>query len=155
MIQNPKRRKYKDNPYEIKIINEKYFIYFKDSKNKMQELEVSSKIYEVFNESELHDLSELNEYDRHIEHSELFDITLFNRTKDNIYSLEQEVEDKILNEELQRCISQLPEVQRRRIIKYYFENMTQQEIANDEGVDIRAVQYTLNTALKNLKKILK
>lgn len=155
MIQNPKRRKYKDNPYEIRIIDEKYFISFKDSKNKMQELEVSSKIYEVFNESELHDLSELNEYDRHIEHSELFDITLFNKTKDNTYSLEQEVENKILNEELKKCISELPEIQRRRIIKYYFEDMTQQEIADDEGVDIRAVQYTLNVALKNLKKILK
>ena len=154
-MQNPKRRKYKDNPYEIRIIDEKYFIYFKDSKNKMQELEVSSKIYEVFNESELHDLSELNEYDRHIEHSELFDITLFNKTKDNTYSLEQEVEDKILNEELKKCINELPEIQRRRIIKYYFEDMTQQEIADDEDVDIRAVQYTLNVALKNLKKILK
>ena len=51
------------------------------------------KIY-LFNESELYDLSELNGYDRHIEHSEVFDITLYHKTTIESYSLEQDVEDK-------------------------------------------------------------
>lgn len=43
---------------------------------------------------------------------------------------------------------------KRRFIKYYFENKTQQEIANEENVFIRAVQYTLSSALEKIKKIL-
>jgi len=31
--------------------------------------------------------------------------------------------------------------------------MTQQEIADKEGVSLRAVQYTLNDALEEMKKI--
>lgn len=155
MKQNPKRRKYSDNPYEIKIINEKYFIYFKDSKNMMQKIEVDSKIYEVFNESELHDLSELNEYDRHIEHSEIFDITLFHKCGEDIYSLEKEVEDKIMNEELKSCIRTLPEIQKRRIIKYYFDGKNEYEIAKEEGATHQAVNKSLKQAKEKLKEILK
>ena len=50
MIKSPKRRKYKDNPYEIKVINEKYFVSFKDINNNKQYIRVSSQIFVVFNE---------------------------------------------------------------------------------------------------------
>ena len=53
------------------------------------------------------------------------------------------------------AINKLTDIQKRRVKKYYFHEMTQQEIADDEGVNIRAVQYTLNEALKKLKEILK
>lgn len=155
MIEGPKRRKYRDNPYEIKIIDNKYFIYFKDSKKNIQEIEVSSQIYEVFNDSELHDLSELNEYDRHLEHSEIFDITLFHRSNEEMYSLEKEVEDKILNEELRAYIRTLPEVQRRRIIKYYFDDKNEYEIAKEEGTTHQSVNKSLRQAREKLKEILK
>ena len=155
MKDSPKRRKYNDNPYEIKIINEKYFICFKDSRNMIQKIEVGSKIYEVFNDSELHDLSELNEYDRHIEHSEVFDMTLYHRSNEEVYSLEKEVEDKILNEELRACIRTLPEVQKRRIIKYYFDDKNEYEIAKEEGTTHQAVNKSLKQAKEKLKEILK
>lgn len=155
MSDSPKRRKYFDNPYEIRIIDEKYFICFKDNKNKMQEIEVSSKIYKIFDDSELHDLSELNEYDRHIEHSEIFDISLYHRSNEKMYSLEKEVEDKILNEELRDCIRTLPDVQRRRIIKYYFDDKNEYEIAEEEGTTHQAVNKSLKQAREKLRQILK
>ena len=155
MKESPKRRKYHDNPYEIMIIDKKYFINFKDSKNIIQKIEVNSQIYEVFNDSELHDLSELNEYDRHIEHSEIFDISLYHRSNEEMYSLEKEVEDNILNEELRACIRTLPEVQRRRIIKYYFDDKNEYEIAEEEGTTHQAVNKSLKQAREKLKEILK
>lgn len=155
MIESPKRRKYKDNPYEIKIIDEKYFVSFKDSNNKVQKIEISSQIFKVFNDSELHDLSELNEYDRHIEHSEVYDITLYHKTSNEIYSLEKEVEDKIFSEELRECIKMLPEVQKRRIIKYYFEEKNEYEIAKEESTTHQAVNKSLKQAREKLKEILK
>lgn len=155
MKESPKRRKYRDNPYEIMIIDKKNFINFKDSKNIVQKIEVDSQIFEVFNDSELHDLSELNEYDRHIEHSEVFDMTLYHRSNEEMYSLEKEVEDKILNEELRACIRTLPEVQRRRIVKYYFDDKNEYEIAKEEGTTHQAVNKSLKQAREKLKEILK
>ena len=155
MIKSPKRIKYKDNPYEIKVINEKYFVSFKDSNNNKQNIRVSSQIFEVFNESELHDLSELNEYDRHIEHSEVFDITLYHKASNESYSLEKEVEDKLFHQELKKCIRMLPEVQKRRIIKYYFEDKNEYEIAKEEATTHQAVNKSLKQAREKLKEILK
>lgn len=157
MAERPKRRKYKDNPYTLKYIEEKniYIVSFKDVKGHLQDVEVSKEIYKAFDRFELDDLSELNEYDNHIEHSEIFENNLESRAKDKPMSLENEIIEKATFEELKQAINQLPEIQKRRIIKYYFEDKTQQEIANEEMVDIRAIQYSLSIALKKLKEILK
>ena len=153
----PKRRKSKDNPYTLKYIETQniYIVSFKDHKGIMRDVEVSKEIFVSFDRFELDDIKELNEYDRHIEHSEIFEETLNNRIKDKIPSIEDEIIRKATFEELKLAIEQLPEIQKRRIKKYYFEDKTQQQIATEENVDIRAVQYTLNIALKNLKEILK
>lgn len=150
-----KRRRYKDNPYVIINRENMYFINFIDSKNKFQEIEVNSKIYEVFNQSELHDLSELNEYDRHIEHSELFENELYQRRFTNYYSLEEEVETSIMREELYNAINKLPDIQKRRIVKYYFEHKTEQQIAKEENSTQQSVHIILDRAIENLKKLLK
>ena len=78
MSNRPKRRKFKDNPYtiiEIEISN-KYFVTFKDSRDIFNKVEVSKDIYEMFNYYELRDLSQMNEYDNHIEHSEIYENNL-------------------------------------------------------------------------------
>lgn len=157
MAESPKRRKHKDNPYTINYIESKniYVVSFKDVKGKLNKIEVSEEVYRVFDKFELQDIKELNEYDRHIEHSEIFENNLEARAKDKPLSLEDEIIKKSTFAELKKAIELLPEVQKRRIKKYYFDDKTQQQIANEEGVDIRAIQYTLNIALKKLKEILK
>lgn len=97
----------------------------------------------------------MNEYDRHIEHSEVFENSLEKRAINKPISLEDDFVNKSTFNELKEAINKLPEIQKRRIKKYYFDEKTQQQIADEEKVDIRAVQYTLNIALKNLKKFLK
>lgn len=157
MAESPKRRKHKDNPYTLNYIEEKniYTITFKDVKGHLNKVEVSEEVYRVFDKFELQDIKELNEYDRHIEHSEIFENNLETRAKDKPLSLEDEIVRKSTFDELKKAIELLPEVQKRRIKKYYFDDKKQQQIANEEGVDIRAIQYTLNIALKKLKEILK
>ena len=57
----PKRRKYKDNPYTLEYINNKCYIKFKDSKDILQVVEVSKDIHNIFDKSELIDISLMNE----------------------------------------------------------------------------------------------
>ena len=156
-MEGPKRRKYKDNPYSLLYEKEKnkYYILFKDIYNVINKVEVTHAIYDVFNCSELHDLSEMNEYSKHIEHLDLDEESLYLRSKIKPIDLENEIVKKASFEDLVKAINKLPTAQKRRIKKYYFDEMTQKEIASDENVDIRAIQYSLSEALKNLKKYLK
>ena len=121
MAERPKRRKYKDNPYTLNYIESKniYVVSFKDIKGHLQNVEVNKEVYQAFDRFELDDLSEMNEYDNHIEHSEIFENTLEVRAKDKPMSLEDSIIQKSTFEELKRAIGMLPEVQKRRIKKYF------------------------------------
>ena len=179
-----KRRKLKDNPYTIRHIEKEdiYRISFIENTIK-RDLEISKELYDIFNDFELKDKSYMNEYDRHIEHFEISELKL----NQKIIHKEISLEDKfIIDSELKQlylAINKLPKIQKRRIkmfyfeektqqeianldkcslravqyslIKmFYFEEKTQQEIANLDKCSLRAVQYSLNYALKNLKKFL-
>lgn len=52
-------------------------------------------------------------------------------------------------------IGSLFDIQKKKIIDYYFYDMTQQEIADKDDVSIRTVQYTLNELEKKLKNFIK
>ena len=153
----PKRRKSKDNPYTLEYIEEKniYKVSFKDNRENLNVVEISASVYKAMDKFELEDISQMHKFERHIEHSELYEGTLNERAVDKPISLEDVVENTIINEEIRKAIDSLSEIQKRRIKLYYFEGLTQQEIANKEGASLRAVQYTLNSAMNELKKILK
>ena len=155
MENRPKRRRYKDNPYNLEINNSKYIINFYDSKKVLQKIEVSEEVFSVFDKSELKDLSQMNEYDNHIEHSEIFENKLEIRVKDKPTGLEDYIIQKSTFEDLKKAINMLPEVQKRRIKKYYFEDKTEQQIADEENATHQSVHIILERALENLKKILK
>ena len=118
----PKRRKDKYNPYSFKKmdIDDKYIISFTNNNNEI-ELEISKELYSVFNNFELSDLSIMNEFDRHIEHSKLNENTLNKR----IFNVERGVEDIVINkiekQKLHIAIDSLPLKQKNRIQKYFFE----------------------------------
>lgn len=133
MAESPKRRKCKDNPYTLNYIEEKniYTITFKDVKGQLNKVEVSEEVYRVFDKFELQDIKELNEYDRHIEHSEIFENNLEARALNKQIPTDEIVENKINNEKLRAAIQELPKIQRERLKKYYFENKTFEEIAEN------------------------
>lgn len=153
-MNNKKRRRSKDNPYKMDCLGNKYKINFKyNGENK--DIKISKELYDLFNKFELEDLSYMNKYDRHIEHLHLDEIQMYNRLKLSNKNLEDEVIKDLENQDLHIAIKKLPQIQRIRIYLYYFCNMKQREIALQENTSIRAIQYSLECSLKNLKKFLK
>ena len=157
MATMPKRRKSKDNPYILNYDEKEqsYIVSFKDNKNNIHKVEVSEKVFGAFDKFELEDISQMHEYERHIEHSEVFEYTLNNRAVDKPVGIEEQVENKLIAEELRLAINKLPEVQKRRLKKYFFENMTMVEIAKQEKCSKVAVKHSIDDGLENLKKNLK
>ena len=54
-----------------------------------------------------------------------------------------------------RAISELPEIQKRRLILYYFQGLTYEQIAEMEGCTKRAVKFSVDIAVEKLKKFFK
>ncbi len=56
-----------------------YYISFQDGQGVLHELEINQKLYEVFDDFELKDISYLHKCDKYIEHSEVWESTLNDR----------------------------------------------------------------------------
>ena len=115
MDKRPKRRKDKYNPYTLHMENGKYYILFVDVNNHIQRVEVSKQIFESFNKFELEDISQMNEYDRHYEHSEIYENALHRRNVSDIQLLEEYFDNAQDAENLHMAVNKLPEVQKRRL----------------------------------------
>ena len=160
MVNRPKRRKDKDNPYSLDFKENNYVISFKTVKNEYKEVKVSEEVFKAFDKFELEDISQLHKVDKHIDmrvidNTEYMDIILFNNAVNDEISIEEQIENKILQEELKKAILELSEVQKRRVIKYYFENKTLQKIAEEEGCSIVSVKESLDSSINKLRKKLK
>lgn len=155
MGERPKRRKDKYNPYTLHTVNGRYYISFVDVNNNSQKIEVSQKVFDSFNKFELEDISQMNEYDRHLEHSEVYEHTLHQK-KDSIdRSLEEYFENVLVTDNLHTAISKLPVVQKRRLKKYYFEEKTFEEIALEEGCTYQSIQRSVYRAVEKIENIFK
>ena len=160
MVNRPKRRKDKDNPYSLDFKENSYVVSFKTVKNEFKEVKVSEEVFKAFDKFELEDISQLHKVDKHIDmrvidNTEYMDIILFNNAVNDEISIEEQIENKILQEELKKAILELSEVQKRRVIKYYFENKTLQKIAEEEGCSITSVKESLDSSINKLRKKLK
>ena len=118
----PKRRKSNDNPYTLEsdVKNNIYIVMFKDNKNEIHKISVNKEIYDEFNKNELKDISQMHEYERHIEHLELDDNTLYKRTSNMNNVVEKIVEQRILNDCIKNAIDELSEIQKKKIHKILF-----------------------------------
>ena len=77
----------------------------------------------------------------------------------NCIEIERTLYDEFNSFELQdlshmNVVDRHLEIQRRRLIKYYFEEMTYEQIAQEEGCSFRRVAKSVKAAIENLKKIL-
>lgn len=153
METRPKRRRHKDNPYKLLIDNNKYKVTFLDSKNNIQVIDVDADIFDALDSFELDDLSQLNEYDRHIDHFDI-DETPYKKYSNKPQSLEDEVLQNMLYNELKLEISRLPEIQKRRLVLYFFNDLTLQEIAIIDNCSPRAVKDSIDISIDKLKKFL-
>ena len=154
----PKRRKDKDNPYEIfttglGTAQPHYFLAFADSTGAEQCVEIDKALFDAFDRFELDDISFMNEVDRHYEQSEQTEASLNRRAAQPQESVEDTVFQRVEVETLRQAIARLPEKQRRRLVLYYFGGCTYEQIAEMEGCSKRAVKFSVDVALKNLKEI--
>ena len=155
MDNRPKRRKDKYNPYTLYTKAGRYYISFVDVNNILQKIEVSQEVFESFNKFELEDISQMNEYDRHLEHSEVDENTLYQKSVSSEQLLEEYFDKAQDAENLQMAINKLPDVQKRRLKKYYFEDKTFEEISLEEGCTYQCVQRAVYRAVAKIKNILK
>ena len=109
----------------------------------------------MFDSFELDDLSYLNEVDRHYEQSELTEASLYDRAVYRPATVEESALQSMEYAQLHRAISGLPEIQKRRLILYYFQGLTYEQIAEMEGCTKRAVKFSVDIAVEKLKKIFK
>lgn len=154
MENSPKRNKSKDNPYTLGYDESKniYIVEFKDNKQINQRVEINKEIYEAFNSFELEDISQIHKFRKHIEHSEVYDYTLYKRAIKQEKDVFDIVDNKITNEILKEAIKELPETQKRRLEKYYFQDKTLEQIAKEENCTKRAVKFTIDIALEKISK---
>lgn len=150
----PKRRKDKYNPYTLTEKEDKYFLSFRDGQGVLRELQITKELFEALNRFELDDLSILNEWDRHIEHFEQTEQSLNRRAFYKAESVEDVVLRSIEYERLHKAISELPEIQRRRLMFYYFQGLTYEQIAELEGCSHPAVIKSIQAAIGKIKKII-
>ncbi|MGF7017970.1 RNA polymerase sigma factor (sigma-70 family) [Lachnospiraceae bacterium PF1-21] len=117
-------------------------------------MEIDKTMYDAFDRFELDDISFFNKWDKHLEHSELTESSLNQRAFHKEESFEDMVIRNIDNELLHKAIGKLPEAQQRRLLLYYFEGLSLEEIAAKEGCSHQAVNKSIMVAIKKLKNIL-
>ena len=112
-------------------------------------------MFALFDSFELDDLSYMNEVDRHYEQSELTKASLYDRAVHRPATVEESALQSMEYAQLHRAISGLPEIQKRRLILYYFQGLTYERIAEMEGCTKRAVKFSVDIAVEKLKRFFK
>lgn len=120
-----------------------YHISFRDGQGKIQKLCVSYDFYMAFRRLEL-DERKIEGWDyRHREFSEIMEETLNWRAVRQPKSIEEVILEEERAELLQRIISKLPEMQRRRFLLHYEYEMTYKEIGKIEHCSQQSVGLSL------------
>ena len=153
---HPKRRKDKYNPYTIGTTEDgRHWLTFSNGQDNQHHFEISAAVFALFDSFELDDLSYLNEVVRHYEQSELTEASLYDRAVHRPATVEESALQSMEYAQLHRAISELPEIQKRRLILYYFQGLTYEQIAEMEGCTKRAVKFSVDIAVEKLKKFFK
>lgn len=152
----PKRRIDKDNPYRLFTVGAAtsephYFIQFKDGNGTEHCLEIEKPLFELFDQFELDDLTRMNELDRHLDDRELSAVPADESEEIRMQSAELAALRNLESETLHSAILRLPEMQRRRLILFFYGELTHQQIADMEGCARAVVTKSIHKALHNLK----
>ena len=157
MKQGKIKNRNRNNPYKLGFDESRntYTVEFKDSRKITHIVEITEKVYEAFDLFELEDISQENKFRRHIEHSEIYEETLNKKMLRKPKNLEEEIEEKIILEEVKKAISNLSEVKKRRIKMYYFDEKTLEEIAEIERPTHQAISKSIRQGIEEIRKNIK
>lgn len=156
MDKRPKRFKEFDNPYTLESIEkeELYFIKFRDELGE-HIVSVTKEVFDVFDESEKYENNMMSKNSRHLHKYELSDEALSNKMINNQMSVEEMIINDIMKKKLHEAIEELPEKERTRVYKYYFQNKTLEQIANEEKVYKSTIKRSIDKSLEKISKKLK
>lgn len=148
----PKHRRSPDNPYTLSQGEDgRYWVSYKDGSGNPVKQEIDRSLFQCFLAWELRDISELNEILNHRADDSFDDLVpkYVDVTKPSL------VEQLLEREEIRQLyigIAKLPPTQRRRVILYYFKDMTYEEIAQQEGCSKSPVERSIRRAIKKLQE---
>ena len=103
---------------------------------------------------ELDDLKLLHEFESHIEHSEIYEETLYNKSFQKQESLENKVMTNILVHDLIEVMEFLPYCQRKRIVLYFFQNLSLEQIAQIEETSHQAISKSIKNGISKMRRML-
>lgn len=149
---HPNRKKDILNPYTLSIENNTYYISFTDGQGVDHKQEITQDLYSAFDRFELDDISLMNEASRHLTELDVGEEPLGHRIADPSEPVDDHVYRRIMYQKLHKAIAQLPEIQRRRVLLYYFGGYTYEQIAQMEGCKYPAIIKSVSAAEKNIKK---
>ena len=151
---HPNRKKDKSNPYTLSTENNTHYISFTDGQGIFHKMEISMELYSAFNSFELDDISQMNEATRHLTEVGTGEEPLGQRIADSSELVEDHVYRRIMYQELHKAIAQLPEIQRKRVVLYYFGGYTFEQIAEIEGCKHPSIMKSVAAAERNIKRLL-
>ena len=132
-----------------------YHISFRDGQGKIQKLCVSYDFYMAFRRLEL-DERKIEGWDyRHREFSEIMEETLNWRAVKQPKSIEEVILEEERAKLLQKIISKLPEMQRRRFLLYYEYDFNYYEIAAMEHCTASSVGKSISIAKEKIREQMK
>lgn len=111
-------------------------------------------LHAAFNGFELDDISWFNEASRHLTEADTGEEPLGHRIADSSEPVADHVYCRIMYQELHTAIAQLPEIQRRRVLLYYFGGYTYEQIAQMEGYKHPATIKSVVATEREIKIIL-
>jgi len=124
-------------------------IYIPNSEGNLEKVEVSEELAFVIDSFRREEESQLRQNRRYLDFYSC-DITLCS-SSDN-------VEDEVIEHETKKVIfsalDKLTEKERKRIISYYFKNLTYEQVAKIENTSTTAIFKSVVKALEKLKKFL-
>lgn len=134
------------------ITNKKYYIHFNNYEEKKILSEIPKDVFFAYIESKREIKRGTNETERHWEQNEVTESTLYNRVLYPIKSVEDIVVENERNEIIHNAIRELNKSQKRKLIKYYYEEKTEAEIGKEEKQSHQAISKGLKLARNNIKE---
>lgn len=112
-------------------------------------------VFDAFDSFELDDISIMNEAERHYEYLELTEETLNRRAVHKTKTVEDIILTVFENEMLSKAICELTEIQRKRLLLYYYDHLTYEQISEIEGCTKMPVMRSIKKAEEKIKEFFK
>ena len=148
---------YEVDTYTLEYVEneDKYYISFKDSVGNDCKLEIEKEIFDVYMASRKAYTKIKNETSRYLEHSELTDISLYNRSLNKKLEPDKLIIDNINEKKILKEISNLSAPQNRRLYMYIVDGLTMTEISEIEQCSISAISQSIKLGIEKIQKNLK